>query len=145
MGSTGHGFYKKSITGNVNTETFDVENAVNFKGKVPEHSGLDKPGNQRITLKLQSANKTTTLFQFRITKNDDALIMTGYRNSRPEVKSRIHLDATRPSIDRLLKSSSRGDRTNAEKMKKLMQDSSEIDDDTLLRIAQKLIKEKGRR
>ena len=66
MGSTGHGIYKQSRSGNVNDETFGIGGAVNYKGKVPDGSGLSPVGANKITLKLPFGKQSNILFQFRL-------------------------------------------------------------------------------
>ena len=102
MGSTGHGIYKSSKSGNTGTETFGIAGAVRYAGKVPEGSGLEPVGNNKITLKLEARDKTNILFQFKLTKDGEDMIILGYNNSTPVVKCKVAVDSGSPSLDKLL-------------------------------------------
>lgn len=142
MGSTGHGGYKAKNNGTLTNETFGIPGAVHFTGKVPENSGLDKPGGNKITLKVPTDDKTNILFQFKLSKNDKLMTITAYRNGVPEVKCKVAVDSGNPSLDQLIKSGSRGERLNAIKMKDLMQKSTEVKESQLGSIADTLLKKK---
>ena len=142
MGSTGHGIYKKSNKGNVNDETFGIRGAVNFKGKVPADSGLSAPGSNKITLKLPTADKSNIIFQFKLTKDNKYMTIIGFRNSIPEVKCKVDVEAGNPSLDKLLANGSKAEKANALKMKDLMNKSSQVDENQLGSIAQKLLRKK---
>jgi hypothetical protein len=145
MGSTGHGLYKSSKSGNTGTETFGIPGAVRYAGKVPENSGLDKVGNNKITLKLEAGDKSNILFQFKLTKAGDEMIILGYNNSTPVVKCKVAVDAGSPSLDKLLATGNRTERLNAVKMKDLFAKSTEVKESQLSAIAHTLLKNKAKR
>lgn len=145
MGSTGHGTYKSSRTGNTGTETFGIAGAVRYAGKVPDNSGLDPVGNNKITMKLEARDKTNILFQFKLSKDGENMIITGYNNSTPVVKCKVAVDAGSPSLDKLLATGNRTERLNAVKMKDLFAKSTQIKENQLSAIAHKLIEKKAKR
>lgn len=143
MGSTGHGIYHKSRTGNVNDETFGISEAVNFKGKVPEDSGLAPVGAGKITLKVPIGKQTNILFQFRLMKDNKLMQIIGYKDGVPEVKCKVAVDAGQPSLDKVIASGSKSEKNNAIKMKDLMNKSSQVNENQLGAIAQKLLRHKS--
>lgn len=145
MGSTGHGIYKSSKTGNTGTETFGIAGAVRYAGKVPPDSGLDPVGNNKITLKLEARDKTNILFQFRLSKDGESMIILGYNNGNPVVKCKVAVDAGSPSIDKLLATGNRTERLNAVKMKDLFAKSTQVKESQLSSIAHKLLENKAKR
>lgn len=145
MGSTGHGIYKTSKTGNTGTETFGIAGAVRYAGKVPGDSGLEPVGNNKITLKLEARDKSNILFQFKLTKSGDEMIILGYNNSVPVVKCKVAVDAGSPSLDKLLATGNRTEKLNAVKMKDLFAKSTSIKESQLGSIAHKLLENKAKR
>ena len=145
MGSTGHGLYKSSKSGNTGTETFGIAGAVRYTGKVPADSGLDPVGNNKITLKLQARDNTNILFQFRLTKDGKNMTIIGYNNSNPVVKCKVAVDAGQPSLDKLLITGSKSERLNAVKMKDLFAKSTQVKESQLGQIAHKLLENKAKR
>ena len=145
MGSTGHGLYKSSKSGNTGTETFGIAGAVRYTGKVPADSGLDPVGNNKITLKLQAKDKSNILFQFKLTKDGENMIIVGYNNSMPVVKCKVSVDAGQPSLDKLLVTGNRTERINAVKMKDLFAKSTQVKESQLGQIAHKLLENKAKR
>lgn len=145
MGSTGHGLYKSSKSGNTGTETFGIAGAVRFTGKVPADSGLDQVGNNKITLKLEAKDKSNILFQFKLTKDGENMIIVGYNNSMPVVKCKVSVDAGQPSLDKLLVTGNRTERLNAVKMKDLFAKSTQVKESQLGQIAHKLLENKAKR
>lgn len=145
MGSTGHGLYKSSKSGNTGTETFGIAGAVRYAGKVPENSGLEPVGNNKITLKLEAKDKSNILFQFKLTKSGDEMIILGYNNSVPVVKCKVAVDSGSPSLDKLLVNGSRTERLNAVKMKDLFAKSTQVKESQLSSIAHKLLENKAKR
>lgn len=145
MGSTGHGLYKSSKTGNTGTDTFGIPGAVRYAGKVPENSGLEPVGNNKITLKLEARDKTNILFQFRLTKDSEEMIIIGYNNGNPVVKCKVAVDAGSPSLDKLLATGSKTEKLNAVKMKDLFAKSTQIKESQLSSIAHKLLENKAKR
>lgn len=140
MGSTGHGIYKRSKTGNVNTETFDIAGAVNYKGKVPKDSGLDPVGSNKITLKLPAGKQSNILFQFKLSKSGEEMTIIGYKDGVPEIKSKVQVDAHYPSLDAVIATGSKSEKAQAMKMKDLMHKSSTMSEDQLSAIANKLLR-----
>jgi hypothetical protein len=145
MGSTGHGLYKTSKSGNTGTETFGIAGAVRYAGKVPENSGLDPVGNNKITLKLEARDKTNILFQFKLSKDGEDMTIIGYNNGNPIVKCKVAVDAGSPSLDKLIATGNRTEKLNAVKMKDLFAKSTQIKENQLSSIARKLLENKAKR
>ena len=145
MGSTGHGLYKTSKSGNTGTETFGIAGAVRFTGKVPAESGLDPVGNNKITLKLEARDSTNILFQFKLSKDGENMIILGYNNSVPVVKCKVAVDSGSPSLDKLLATGNRTEKLNAVKMKDLFAKSTQVKESQLSAIAHKLLENKAKR
>lgn len=145
MGSTGHGTFNQSKTGNVNNETFDIKGAVNYSGKVPAGSGLEPVGNNKITLKLPINKKDSVIFQFKLSKDDKWMFVTAYKNGIPEVKCKVKVDSASPSLNKLLVSKNASERNNALKMKELMSQSPSMNENKLTPIARKLLNEKNKK
>ena len=145
MGSTGHGLYKSSKSGNTGTETFGIAGAVRYTGKVPTDSGLEPVGNNKVTLKLEAKDKTNILFQFKLTKDGKNMTIIGYNNSNPVVKCKVAVDAGQPSLDKLLVTGNRTERINAVKMKDLFAKSTQVKENQLGQIAHKLLENKAKR
>ena len=145
MGSTGHGLYKASKTGNTGTETFGIAGAVRYTGKVPENSGLEPVGNNKITLKLEAKDKTNIIFQFRLSKDGEDMTIIGYNNGNPVVKCKVSVDSGSPSLDKLLVTGSKAERLNAVKMKDLFAKSTTVKESQLSAIAHKLLENKAKR
>lgn len=143
MGSTGHGIFKKSKTGNVNTETFGIAGAINYKGKVPKDSGLDPVGSNKITLKLPAGKQSNILFQFKLSKDNELMTIIGYKDGMPEVKCKVQVDSGHPSLNEVIATGSKTERLQAIKMKDLMSKSSTVSEDQLSAIANKLIRSKN--
>ena len=146
MGSTGHSNYqRKKGQGAIDNDTFGITGAVVFKGKVPPGSGLDKPSSNRITLKVPSTRGDNILFQFRLSKDSRTMTIIGYRNSVPEIKAKVAVDSTNPSLDKVMKEGSSAQRQQAVKMKDLFSKSTQIKENQLNSIAQKLLNKKKQR
>lgn len=145
MGSTGHGIYKSSKSGNTGTETFGIPGAVRYAGKVPENSGLEPVGNNKITLKVEARDKTNIIFQFKLSKDGEDMTIIGFNNSIPVVKCKVSVDAGSPSLDKLLATGNRTERLNAVKMKDLFAKSTDIKESQLGAIAHKLLEKKAKR
>ena len=145
MGSTGHGIYKSSKSGNTGTETFGIAGAVRYAGKVPENSGLEPVGNNKITLKLEARDNTNIIFQFKLSKDGEDMTIIGYNNAKPVVKCKVAVDAGAPSLDKLITTGNRTERLNAVKMKDLFAKSTTIKENQLSSIAHKLLENKAKR
>ena len=145
MGSTGHGIYKTSKTGNVGDETFGIANAVIFKGKVPENSGLEPVGQNRITLKVKADDGNNILFQFRLSKDNNMMTIIGYKSGIPEVKAKVAVDSGQPSLADVIKHGSKSQVNNAIKLRDLFQKSTDVKESQLGSIADKLIRNKRKR
>ena len=143
MGSTGHGIYKRSKTGNVNTETFGIAGAVNYKGKVPKNSGLDPVGSNKITLKLPAGKQSNIIFQFKLNKDNSLMTIIGYKDGVPEVKCKVQVDSGQPSLNAVIATGSKSEKAQAMKMKDLMNQSSTMSEDQLGSIAHKLLRNKN--
>ena len=145
MGATGHGLYRQSNTGNVNDETFGIANAVNYKGKVPENSGLDTPGNNKVTLKIPASDGTNILFQFKLSRDAKLMTIIGYKDGVPEVKCKVAVDSGAPSLDKVIASGSKSEKLSAVKMKDLFNKSTQVKENQLTSIATKLLQHKKER
>lgn len=145
MGSTGHGLYKSSKSGNTGTETFGIAGAVRYAGKVPENSGLEPVGNNKITLKLEAKDDTNIIFQFKLSKDGENMTIIGFNNAKPVVKCKVAVDAGSPSLDKLLVTGNRTEKLNAVKMKDLFAKSTTIKENQLSSIAHKLLENKAKR
>lgn len=143
MGSTGHGTYKQSRTGNVNTETFGIAGAVNYKGKVPQNSGLEPVGSNKITLKLPGLKQSNIIFQFKLSKDSEDMTIIGFKDGVPEVKCKVQVDSGHPSLNEVIANGSKTEKLQAIKMKDLMHQSSTVSEDQLSAIANKLLRNKA--
>lgn len=145
MGSTGHGLYNQSRTGDVNTETFGIKGAVNFKGKVPPDSGLEPVGNNKVTLKVRANDRSNILFQFKLSKDEKTMMITAYKDGVPEVKCKVGVDSGQPSLDKVIATGDRGEKMNAVKMKDLFTKSTTVKENQLGPIANKLLQNHKKR
>lgn len=145
MGSTGHSAFRGKGKGAIDNDTFGIKGAVVFKGKVPPASGLDKPSANKITLKVPSTRGDNILFQFRLSKDSRTMTIIGYRNSVPEIRSKVAVDSVNPSLDKVMKDGSKAQRQQAVKMKDLFSKSTQIKENQLQSIAQKLLNKKKQR
>ena len=145
MGSTGRSLYSGSKTGELGTETFGIRGAVVFKGKVPEGSGLDQVGANKVTLKVPADDKTNILFQFRLSKDAKTMTILAYKNGVPEVRCKVAVDSGQPSLDRVMATGSQAQKLNAVKMKDLFAKSTEIKENQLGAIANRLLEQKRKR
>lgn len=136
MGSTGHSLIGQSRTGNVNTETFGIVGAVNFKGKLPKASGMDKVGNNKITLKVKSTDKLDILYQFKLTK-DNRLSVSAF-DPNTSTSATAVLNGPQVSLNSALRTGLNKDRQNVNKIRSMMAKSSVIGDGQLQAIANKL-------
>lgn len=144
MGSTGHGYYQKSRTGNVNSVTFDIADAINFKGRLPERSGMYPPANNRITLKIPTYDKDTALFQFRLNRDNTELIVYAYKDGINEQTAHVNLSAREPSLDALMRFGKNVEKKNAMKIRDLMR-NTKFSEDKFYDIVDKLVRAKGGR
>ena len=142
MGSTGHGKYQYSRGGNVNNENFGILNAVNFKGKVPTDSGLEPVGSNKITLKVPATDKSTILFQFKLSKDNKTMTIIGFKDGVPEVRGKVAVDSGQPSLDKVMATGSSAQKQQAIKMKDLFLKSTNVKENQLGAIAQKLLQNK---
>ena len=141
MGSTGHSLVSSSRRGNVNDETFGIRGAVNYTGGVPAGKGIDKPGSNKITLKVRSTGNQDIIFQFKITK-DNRLSINGFDPNKPEMRAHLIVSASNPSIDRAAAAGTKTDKNNAIKLKQMFIKSQDINEGQLSAIAQKLLSAK---
>ena len=142
MGSTGRGAFGKRGQGDLSSDTFGIPNAVVFKGKPPEGSGIDKPGSNKVTLKVPATDETNILFQFKLSKDNKLMTIIGYKNGVPEVKCKVAVDSGSPSLDKVLATGRKAEKANAVKMKDLFAKSTEVKEYQLSAIAQELLKKK---
>ncbi len=142
MGATGRSFYGRGKTTELNSDTFGVAGAIAFKGTPPEGSNIAKPSANNITLKLPVGRGTNILFQFKLSKDSKLMTITGYRDGVPEVKTKVDVDSGRPSLDKVITSGNASERRAAIKMRELMNQSSEINENQLGSIANSLIRKK---
>ena len=142
MGSTGHGIYNKSYKGNVNDETFGIKGAVNCTGKLPEDSNLEKPGNNKITLKVASDDKFDIIFQFKLTKDNKYMVITAHDPNTPPVKAKVNVESLNPSIDDVIATGSHNQQLQAIKIKDMFAKSTTIKESQLSAIVNKLLRAK---
>lgn len=145
MGSTGHGSYKPPKSGAAGMDLFGVKGAVNFKGAVPENSGLEPVGANKVTLKVKADDGTNILFQFKLSKDAKLMTIIGYKNGVPEVKCKVAVDSGSPSLDTVIAEGSKAQKVQAVKMKDLFSKSTEVKENQLGSIANKLIQNKRKR
>jgi len=144
MGSTGHSIYKKG-TKSVGTETFGIKGATVYKGKIPEGKGLEPQGSNKITLKVPAVDKSNVLFQFKMSRDEKLMTIIGYKNGIPEVRCKVAVDSGQPSLDKVIASGSKAQKIQAVKMKNLFSQSTDIKENQLGSIANKLLREKEKK
>lgn len=144
MGSTGRGFYGRKGQGEISSETFGIPNAVVFKGTPPENSGVEKPGSNKVTLKVPAIDGSNILFQFKLSKDNKLMTIIGYKNGVPEVKCKVAVDAGQPSLDKVMATGNKTEKANAVKMKDLFAKSEDVKENQLGAIAQELLRKKER-
>lgn len=142
MGSTGHSVFQKSRTGNANKWTFNIPGAVNFKGKLPRGSGMEKPGTNKITLKVPNG-KDSMLFQFRLSKDNSVLHIYGYQGGENSFTSRVDVNPANPSLDYVMRVGKSYEQKNAYKLRRMMDKIDGFNEESLYQIARKLKKIKG--
>ena len=142
MGSTGRGTYAKRKSKRLDEDTFGIVGATAFKGKVPEGKGLEPVSPNKITLKVPAGKNDNVLFQFKLSKNNKLMTITGYKNGVPEVKCKVSVDAGQPSLDKVIATGSKTEKMQATKMKDLFAKSTEIKENQLGAIANKLLTKK---
>ena len=142
MGATGHGLFKTSRTGDVNTETFGISGAVNYKGKIPRGKGLEDVGANKITLKVNSSSKQDIYFQFKLTK-DNRLSINGYDPNTPESRAHLIVSAVAPSLAE--PDFDKSEKREAQKLRVMMNKSTKISEAQLQMIANKLLQHKKNR
>lgn len=145
MGSTGHSLYGASRTGNLGTDTYGIDGAVVYRGRVPEDSGLEPVGANKITLKVPASDGNNILFQFRLSKDSRTMTTLAYKNGVPEVKCKVAVDSGQPSLDKVIAEGSKAQKIQATKMKDLFAKSTEIKENQLGSIADKLLENKRKR
>lgn len=145
MGSTGHGMYNKGGTGDGDAVSIGIAGVTNFKGQVPENSGLKKPGAGKITLKTTTDKGDTVLFQFSLNKAGTEMTIVGFKDGKPQVRSKVAVDSGRPSLDKVIANGSSGEKQNAIRMKELFAESHKIKEGQLPSIAQQLLAKKKSR
>ena len=145
MGSTGRSLHSASTGGNLGTETFGIGGAVVYKGKVPDNSGLEPVSANKITLKVPADDKTNILFQFRLSKDSKTMTILAYKNGVPEVRCKVAVDSGQPSLDKVMASGSKAQKIQATKMKDLFSKSTEIKENQLGSIANKLLENKRKK
>lgn len=142
MGSTGRGLYAKRKQKKLDDDTFGIVGATAFKGKVPEGKGLEPVSPNKITLKVPAGKNDNVLFQFKLSKNNKLMTITGYKNGVPEVKCKVSVDAGQPSLDKVIATGSKQEKMQATKMKDLFAKSTNIKENQLGAIANKLLTKK---
>lgn len=145
MGSTGRTSYESNKAGQrteLNSKTFGIPKAIPFKGKPPEGSNIAKPASNNVTLKFNVGRTTNILFQFKLSKDNKLMTIIGFRNGVPEVKTKVEVEAGRPSLDRVIATGKASERTAALKIRSLMNQSSEISETQLSAIANSLLRKK---
>ena len=145
MGSTGHSLYNPVDEKGLDLDTYGIKGAVVYKGKIPENSGLEPVGANKITLKVPADDKTNILFQFRLSKDSKTMTILAYKNGVPEVRCKVAVDSGQPSLDRVIASGSKAQKIQATKMKDLFSKSTQIKENQLGSIANKLLETKRKR
>ncbi|MCF0231164.1 MAG: hypothetical protein HUJ63_02590 [Enterococcus sp.] len=141
MGSTGHSLYNGGSK-SIDNSTFGIAKAVVFKGQPPANSGIKKPNANMVTLKVSSTKGSNVLFQFKLSKDNKIMSITGFRDGVPEVKCKVDVDSGQPSLDKVVRSGSKSEKLAATKMKNLMQQSTTIKENQLGSIANELLNRK---
>lgn len=142
MGSTGHSIYNKGSTGDNGSDNFGITGATSYKGEVPESSGLKKPGAGKITLKAKANDKSTVIFQFSLNKPGTEMTIVGFKDGKPQVKSKVAVDSGHPSLDTVIATGNKTEKQNAIRMKELFAESVKIKEGQLGAIAQQLLAKK---
>lgn len=124
---------------------YRVPGGVLFKGKIPENSGLEKQGANKLTLKSIANDGNSILFQFKLNKDSSLMTIIGYKNGVPEVKCKVAVDAGQPSLDKVIAAGSQSDKVQAVKMKDLFSKSTKVKENELGSIASQLLREKEKR
>lgn len=145
MGSTGHGAYGAMRQGKSDQNTFRVRGGVIYKGKIPDNSGLEPVGANKLTLKVKAQDGNNILFQFKLNKDSSLMTIIGYKNGVPEVKCKVAVDAGQPSLDKVIASGTPAMKTQAVKMKDLFSKSTEVKENQLGSIANQLLRDKAKR
>ena len=145
MGSTGHGMYGSARQGASEQNAFRVRGGVIFKGKIPDESGLEQPGANKLTLKVKAQDGNNILFQFKLNKDNTLMTIIGYKNGVPEVKCKVAVDAGQPSLDKVIASGSGAAKLQAVKMKDLFSKSTDVKENQLGSIANQLLRDKQKR
>ena len=140
MGSTGHTLVHRNRAGDFSISSFLGKSGVLFKGKVPEKSGLEPTGANKITIKVAADNRHNVLFQFKLSKDRNSMYITGYYNGKPEVRTKVAVNTGSPSLDRIIATGTKQEVTNATKMKDLFAKSDSIKESNLNSIAQELLR-----
>lgn len=142
MGSRGFSLLSKPSTSNVNISVFGLTKATKYSGGV-SGTGLEKPGANKVTLKVKSTKERDVVFQFKLTK-DNNLSIRGYSPNQPEIKAHVETSSVNPSITKLTASSDKTVKSNALKLIKLMGMSETINEGVLSNIANTLKNKKKR-
>lgn len=139
MGATGHGVFPKRE--HIDTVTFGIGNAVTYKGQIPPKSGLEPVSQKKVTLKLPSKDGNV-LLQFRLSKDQRSLIVSGYQDGQKAIKTNLTLSAVSPSVQSIIQNGSGHVLVQATTLQQLMAKSSMISDYQLQQIVEYL-KQKG--
>ena len=145
MGSTGRGTAGFRRPEQTSDETFGIKGAIPFKGKIPDNSGLEPVGSNKITLKIPATDGSNILFQFKLTKDNKYMTIIGYKNGVPEVKCKVQVDAGQPSLDKVMATGTASAKAQAVKMKDLFAKSTEVKEYQLGAIAQELLTDKQKK
>lgn len=145
MGSTGHSTYQASRTGGLGTDTYGIAGAVVYRGRIPADSGLEPVGANKITLKVPASDGNNILFQFRLSKDNRTMTILAYKNGVPDVHCKVAVDSGQPSLDRVMATGNKTQKAQAVKMKDLFAKSTEIKENQLGSIANKLLETKRKR
>ena len=135
MGSTGHSTFATSREGASN-ETFDIKGAVNYKGKVPTESNLEKVGSNKITLKIASTEPEDVYFQFKLLKNGKMSVIA--HDPNVPLNGKAILSVVNPSLDVVINTGNATERRNAERVRQIMNKSAKINESQLQQIANQL-------
>lgn len=142
MGSTGRASLRVVRIKKLNLDTKGIKESTQYRGRIPEDSGLEPVSNNRITLKTADTNNNAILFQFHLSKDNATMSVIGYRKGIPEIKAAVKVDAQRPSLDKVITSGSSAEQRQATKLKDLFAKSLEVKENHLTHISQELLARK---
>lgn len=140
MGATGSGILRRRNASRIEGLDF-IPGARQYTGSVTRESSLEAPGEDRLTLRLPSYDRQDVLFQFRI--KNGMLIIRAY-DPNTGMKTKVEVNANNPSLDVAARTGDHQDRVNVQKLRTLMNKSSNMNESQLGPIADMLKKNRTR-